>query len=304
MGLALLPLFHVGGLLGSVLPVLFIGGTVVLQARFDAGETLRLIQAHKVQGMVGVPAIYQFLAAHPAFATTDLSSLVVLTSGGAPLPLHTIEVYRQRGILFRQGYGLTEAAAGVTGMDPQDCFTHAGSVGKAVHFVDLRIVDDQGADVPPGARGELWVRGPNVMAGYWNRPEETAKVLVDGWLRTGDAASRDEAGYVTIYGRQKEMIISGGENIYPAEIENALAEHAGVAEATVFGVPDATWGQRPVAFVAARPGQVLTAAELAAFLEERLARFKLPREFHLVPALPRSAAGKVLQDELRKLLSQ
>ncbi|MDY0060437.1 MAG: long-chain fatty acid--CoA ligase [Myxococcota bacterium] len=304
VGLALLPLFHVGGLLGSVLPVLFIGGTVVLQARFDAGETLRLIQAHKVQGMVAVPAIYQFLAAHPDFATTDLSSLVVLTSGGAPLPLHTIEVYRQRGVLFRQGYGLTEAAAGVTGMDPQDCFTHAGTVGKAVHFVSLRIVDDQGADVPPGARGELWVRGPNVMAGYWNRPEETAKVLVDGWLRTGDAASRDEAGYVTIYGRQKEMIISGGENIYPAELENALAEHAGVAEATVFGVPDATWGQRPVAFVAARPGQVLTAAELVAFLEERLARFKLPREFHLVPALPRSAAGKVLQDELRKLLSQ
>jgi len=302
VGLCALPLFHVGGLNGSVLPMLYIGGTVVLQRRFDPGETLSLIERHWVQGMVGVPAMFQLLAAHPRFAAADLSSLLVLTSGGAPLPRHTIELYRQRGILFRQGYGLTEAAPGVTGMDPQDCFRKAGSVGKPVHFVEVRIVDEEGRELPAGSRGELLVRGPNLMAGYHHRPEETARALRDGWLHTGDAAWLDEEGYVYVSGRLKEMIISGGENIYPAEIENALVEHEAVAEAAVIGAPDERWGQRPVAFVALRPGRTLIAEELLAFLEGRLARFKQPREVHFLPFLPRSAAGKVLQEKLQLML--
>lgn len=304
VGLNVLPLFHVGGLNGSVMPVLFIGGTVVLQRQFNPIETLQLIAQHKVQGMVGVPAIFQMMAAMPTFATADLSSVVAFTAGGAPVPMHTIELYKARGIVFRQGYGLTEAAPGVTGMEPQDAYIKPGSVGRPCHHTDVRFVNSAGEPCAPGEQGELLVRGPNVMPGYWNRPEETAEALRDGWLHTGDAGHIDADGYVYVAGRFKEMIISGGENIYPAEIVNAISEHPAVAEAAVVGAPDERWGQRAVAFVARRPGQTLEQDELLAFLEDRLARFKRPRDVHFVPMLPRSAAGKVLQPALRELLSK
>ncbi len=304
VGLTVLPLFHVGGLNGSVTPLIFIGGTVVLQRQFQPLETLQILARERVQGMVGVPAIFQMMAALPQFATTDLSAVVAFTSGGAPLPLHTIETYKERGIVFRQGYGLTEAAPGVTGMEPQDAYLKPGSVGRPCHHVEVRIADDAGEDCGPGAEGELWVRGPNVMPGYWNRPEETAATLHEGWLRTGDAARRDEDGYIWVAGRKKEMIISGGENIYPAEVANALSEHPAVADVAVVGAPDERWGQRPVAFVVLRPGMSPSPEEILASLGDRLARYKHPREIRFLPFLPRNATGKVLQPELRRLISE
>ena len=302
VGLNILPLFHVGGLNGSVMPVLFIGGTVVLQRQFDPAETLHLIERHRVQGMVAVPTVFQMMAAVPEFQSTDLSSVVAFTSGGAPLPRHLLKTYRARGVLFRQGYGLTEAAPGVTGMVPEDAVRKAGTVGRACHHCEVRIVDDSGAECPPGREGELIVRGPNVMLGYWGRPDATAETLRGGWLYTGDLASMDEDGFVTIAGRRGEMIISGGENIYPAEIEQALAEHPAVAESAVLGAADPKWGQRPVAFVACWPGTEATDEELLGFLSEHLARFKLPREIRLLPILPKNAAGKVIRPQLKKLL--
>ena len=303
IGLAALPFFHVGGLNGSVMPVLYIGGTVIIQRQFDPVGTLSLIERHGVQGMVGVPAIFQFLAALPQFETTDLTSVIAFTSGGAPLPLHTIEIYKKRGIVFRQGYGLTEAAPGVTGMEPQDAYEKPGSVGRACHHTEVRVIDAEGRPCAPGERGEVVVRGPNIMLGYWNRPDETAETLRDGWLRTGDAGQMDADGFLYVAGRIKEMIISGGENIYPAEVMNALCEHPAVAECQVIGAPDPKWGQRPVAFVALRPGQEATADRFSEFLEGRLARFKHPRDYHLLPFLPRNATGKVQDSELRKLLA-
>jgi fatty-acyl-CoA synthase len=302
VGLNILPLFHVGGLNGSVMPVLFIGGTVVLQRQFDPVESLALIERHRVQGMVGVPTIFQMMASVPELESADLSSVVVFTSGGAPLPRHLQETYRKRGVVFRQGYGLTEAAPGVTGMDPEDAYRKPGSVGRACHHTEVRIVDETGVECPPGVPGELVVRGPNVMLGYWNRPDATAEALRDGWLHTSDIATMDADGYVTIVGRRGDMILSGGENIYPAEIEHAAADHPAVAECAVVGADDEKWGQRPVAFVACWPGHEIGAEELLAFLEDRIARFKLPREVRLLPMLPKNAAGKVLRAELRKLL--
>lgn len=304
IGLAVLPFFHIGGLNGSVTPLLFIGGTTIIQKQFDPKETIRLIVAHKVQGMLGVPAIFLALAAQPAFHTADLSHVVAFTSGGAPLPLHTIKLYEARGIVFRQGYGLTEASPGVTGMEPQDAYVKPGSVGRACHHTEVRIVNEDDEACGVGERGEVVVRGPNVMLGYWNRPEATAEALKGGWLRTGDAGMIDEEGYLFVYGRQKQMIISGGENIYPQEIVNALTEHPGVIECAVMGVDDERWGQRPAAFIVKWPHIELTASDLEGFLEGRIARFKHPRDYHFLPMLPRSAAGKVLNSELEKYLQE
>lgn len=302
VGLATLPLFHVGGLNGSVLPLLFIGGTVVIQRQFAPLETLALIRAHKVQGMVGVPAMFQMMAAMPTFGSADLSSVIAFTSGGAPLPLHTIEVYRARGIVFRQGYGLTEAAPGVTGMEPQDAFLKPGSVGRPCHHTEVRVVNELDEDCAPGVSGEVIVRGPNIMPEYWNRPAESAEALRGGWLRTGDAGHFDADGYLFVAGRIKEMIITGGENLYPAEVVNALSEHPAVADAAVIGMPDEKWGQRPVAFIVGWPGKAVDAAALGAHLEGRLARYKHPREYHFVAMLPRNATGKVVRQKLVDLL--
>jgi fatty-acyl-CoA synthase len=276
---------------------------VVIQKQFNPLETLALIQQHKIQGMVGVPAMFQMMAAMPTFASTDLSSVIAFTSGGAPLPLHTIELYRARGIVFRQGYGLTEAAPGVTGMEPQDAFLKIGSVGRPCHHTEVRVVDENDQDCAPGVSGEVIVRGPNIMPGYWNRPQESAETLRGGWLRTGDAGHFDTDGYLFVAGRIKEMIITGGENVYPAEVVNALMEHPSVADAAVIGMPDEKWGQRPVAFIVAWPGKPVDAAGLGGYLEGRLARYKHPREYHFVPALPRNATGKVVRAGLVELLA-
>ena len=306
VGLSILPLFHVGGLNGSVMPLIFIGGTVVLQRAFDPTETLRLIEKHRVQGMVGVPAVFQMMAAMPQFQTADLSSVVAFTSGGAPLPLHVIDTYKARGVVFRQGYGLTECAPGVTGMEPQDAYAKPGSVGRACHHTHVRVVDEAGNDCPASVEGEVIVAGPNVMIGYWNREKDTAEAIQNGWLHTGDAGHFDADGYLYVAGRIKEMIISGGENIYPAEVANALFEHPALVDCAVIGVPDEKWGQRPVAFVvlhpAAGPAESFDTSAFNGFLQDRLAKYKHPREYRFVKFLPRNATGKVVKGELLKLM--
>ncbi|MGZ8740969.1 MAG: AMP-binding enzyme, partial [Gaiellaceae bacterium] len=234
----------------------------------------------------GVPANYLFLSQEPAFASADLSSLRRAVVGGAPMPEALLGVWHGRGVDIVQGYGLTEAAPNVLCLPPEDAARRAGWAGKPYPHVDVRL----------SAEGELQVRGPNVFAGYWRNPEATAEVLVDGWLRTGDVAERDDEGFYRIKGRLKDMYISGGENVYPAEVESVLYEHDAIADAAVVGVPDERWGEVGVAFVVADGS--ISEDEVIDFVRGRLARFKAPKAVHFVGALPRSAMGKVSKEDL------
>ncbi|MEU6668474.1 o-succinylbenzoate--CoA ligase [Streptomyces sp. NPDC046727] len=290
------PLFHTAALNMTCLPTVLKGGTLVLQESFSPSRTLDLVERLRVTVMFGVPAMFQQIAAEPRFADADLSSLRMLLCGGAPVPEALIRTYQQRGLGFLQGYGMTEASPGVCLLDAEHALDKAGSAGTPHFFSDIRIVDPDGSDAP---HGELLVEGPNVMSGYWNLPEETAAAIQDGWLRSGDIARTDEDGYVTIVDRAKDMIISGGENIYPAEIENALHQHPAVGDCAVIGVPDDKWGEVPRAVVVLAPRARASAEDILAFLEGRLARYKIPKSLVLTDALPRSGAGKLLKQRIR-----
>jgi fatty-acyl-CoA synthase len=284
--LAFLPQFHCGG--WNVQPLLawWKGARVVLERQFDASRALRLIGEKGVTTLMGVPANYLFMAQDAAFADADLSTLRRAVVGGAPMPVPLIEQWRDRGVEIVQGYGLTEAAPNVLCLPPEDAMRKIGSAGRPYPYVEV--------DVAPN--GELLVRGPNVFAGYWRNDEATAAALAGGWLHTGDVVERDEEGYFWIKGRVKEMYISGGENIYPAEVESVLHEHPHVADAAVVGVPDETWGEIGIAFVVA-DGDA-TEDELIAFARERLARFKVPKAVRFVDELPRNSMGKIQKGEL------
>ena len=290
--LQVLPQFHCGGWNVQALLAWWKGATVVLERGFDPARCLALIAEKRVTTMMGVPANYLFLAQEPAFATSDLSSLRRAVVGGAPMPEPLLELWRQRGVAIVQGYGLTEAAPNVLCLPPEDAVRKLGSAGKPYPHVEVRLSDE----------GELEVRGPNVFAGYWRNPEATAAAFDDGWLRTGDIAERDEEGFYWIKGRLKDMYISGGENVYPAEVEAVLHEHPAIADAAVVGVPDERWGEIGVAFVVA--AAAVDEAELVEFLRGRLARFKVPKTIRFVDALPRSGMNKVLKDELRASLTE
>jgi fatty-acyl-CoA synthase len=298
--LQVLPQFHVGG--WNVQPLLawWRGATVVLEPQFDPSRTLRLLAEERVTTLMGVPATYLFLSQEPGFADADLSSLRLAVVGGAPMPESLLETWNQRGVEIVQGYGLTEAAPNVLCLPPDDARRKLGFAGKPYPHVDVALRDPEtGALVDGPGVGELVVRGPNVFAGYWRNPEATAAAFADGWLLTGDVAERDGEGFYRIAGRIKDMVVSGGENVYPAEIEDVLAEHRAVLEAAVVGVPDERWGEACAAFVVLVEGASATEQELRDHCGERLARFKVPKTFAFVDALPRSSMGKVLKDELR-----
>ncbi|MFF7778255.1 long-chain fatty acid--CoA ligase [Streptomyces tanashiensis] len=294
------PLFHTGALNMSCLPILLKGGTVLLESSFDAERTLRLVERHRVTSMFGVPTMFDAMAATPGWAEADLTSLRTLLCGGAPVPTRTAHAYLDRGLAFVQGYGMTETAPGALILDRADSLTHAGTAGVPHFFTDVRVLLPSGEEAAPGEKGEVVVAGPNVTPGYWNLPEATAAAFRDGGrFRSGDVAVVDEDGYVRLVDRLKDMIISGGENIYPVEIEDALLGHPDVAEAAVIGVPDARWGEVGRAVVVTRAGATVTAGELIAHLEARLARYKIPKSVVLAPDLPRNATGKLLKAPIR-----
>jgi fatty-acyl-CoA synthase len=298
--LQVLPQFHSGG--WNVQPLLawWKGATVVLEPSFEPARALALIEEHRVTTMMGVPATYLFMSEQPEFASVDLSSLRLAVVGGAPMPESLLELWQRRGVGIVQGYGLTEAAPNVLCLPPEDAERKLGYAGKPYPHVDVALRDPETGELLDGvATGELVVKGPNVFAGYWRDPEATAAAFAGGWLLTGDVAQRDDEGYYRIVGRLKELVISGGENVYPAEIEDVLHAHLAVAEAAVFGVPDERWGEVCVAVVALRPGAEVDEASLLDWCRARLARYKVPKEVRFVEALPRSAMNKVLKDELR-----
>jgi fatty-acyl-CoA synthase len=303
--LTVLPLFHTGGLNCYTNPVLHAGGTVLIMRAFDPGAALQLISepAQGINSFFGVPSIYQFMAQHPAFDSADFSRLIIGGVGGAPMPVPLLKIWEARGVALQQGYGMTETSPAVLTLDREDAARKAGSSGKPVLHTDVRIVRPDGADADVGELGELWVKGPNVTPGYWNRPDANQSSFTDGWLHTGDATRVDDEGFYYIVDRWKDMYISGGENVYPAEVENVLHQIPAIAEAAIIGVPDAQWGEVGMAIVAVKPGHRLTEADIHAHCAANLARFKCPRLIRFVDALPRNATGKIHKPTLRKNFS-
>ena len=295
------PLFHIAALAQTLIPAVLKGGRVILEPSFEVGTTFDLIEAERVTMMFGVPAMFTFLAQSPRWARADLSSLRHLLCGGAPVPEPLIRTYQERGLTFLQGYGMTEAAPGALFLAAEHSVAKAGSAGVPCFFSDVRLVAPDGSPAAPGQPGEVYVQGPNVTPGYWGRPEETEKVLsADGWFRSGDVGVADEEGFVRISDRINDMIISGGENVYPAEVESALYGHPAVAECAVIGVPDDRWGEVGKALIVLRPGETPPAGDLVAYLYGRLARYKIPKYVEFVAELPRNAAGKLLKARIRE----
>lgn len=294
------PLFHTGGFNVLTLPLLHVGATVIILRAFDAARVLELIEQYRCTFFFGVPTMYQIMSEEPCFATTDFSSLRYFISGGAPCPVPLIEAYQKRGVAFTQGYGLTEVGPNCFKLGVADSVRKAGSIGFPSFHSEARIVDEKGRDVERGAVGELILRGGHVCSGYWQNIEATDAALSDGWFYTGDLARQDAEGYHYIVGRAKDMIISGGENIYPAEVEAVLHDHPSVASAALIGLPDSKWGETPVAVIIKRPGDGVTADDIINFCEGKLARYKIPRHVFFVEEFPLLASGKIFKRLLKE----
>lgn len=298
----IVPLFHVTGNVPVMLGSLASGNKLVIMHKWDPGRALELIERERVTQFVGVPTQSWDLLEHPDFATRDTSSLKSVGGGGAPAPPSLVNRVAKSFKTAKPniGYGMTETNAYGPGNTGTDYETHPTSTGRVVPIVEAEVFDANGERVPRGHRGEIWMKGPHLIRGYWNNPEATAATFTDGWLRTGDLGRIDEEGFVYLEDRAKDMILRGGENVYSAEVEAAIYEHPGVYEAAVFGVPHERLGEEVAAMIVPRPGHEIDADELSAFLKERIAGFKVPTQVRFSPsALPRNAAGKILKRDLR-----
>ncbi|MDR3763439.1 MAG: AMP-binding protein [Acidobacteriota bacterium] len=295
------PMYHAGGLTVFLTAGILLGCTMIVHRHFDASEVWRTIEQERVSLLFAVPTIFKVMMEVPEFATCDTRSVRWFISGGAPLPLYLIAAYLGRGILFKQGYGLTEVGVNCFAIGDEDARSKLGSIGKPMPFTEAQLVDEAGREAATGEVGELWLKGPHVCRGYWNNAQATAEVLdAGGWFHTGDMVRRDGEGNFYIAGRVKEMFISGGVNVCPAEVEAELLLHPAVEDAAVVGVEHAKWGEVGAAFVVLRAGHVGRAEELTEFLAHKLAHYKLPHHYRFVSGLPRTAYGKVLRAELQR----
>lgn len=293
------PLFHIGALHASATPGLYAGQKLIIQRFFNPNESLKLIEKEKVNLMFGIPVMFLFMTLDPDFEKTDFSSVNFFIAGGSPCPRSLIETYMQKGVTFNQGYGMTETATAITALRSEDALRKLGSCGKPVFHTDIRIVDLEGSDLPQGEMGEVLVKGPNVIREYWRRPKETAETIEDGWLHSGDMGYIDDEGYLFLVDRKKDMYISGGENVYPAEVEDVIMSFDKVADAGVIGIPDKKWGEIGMAIVVKKPDAELTENEVIEFCKGKLAKYKIPKKVTFIDALPRTATGKILKKELR-----
>ena len=293
-----LPLFHVGAL-NPLLSIANLGGTGVIMSEFDPVKMWEVLRDEKVTVTLAVPVMLQFMLLTYDPEAHQVPSLRWVMSGAAPVPESLIRTYEDMGIEIHQVYGLTETCGPACLISPNDALEHAGSTGKSFFYTDVRVVNEAGDDCEPNEPGEVLVRGPHVMIGYWNRPEATAEAVTDGWLSTGDVAVIDADGFVYIQDRVKDMIISGGENVYPAEIENAILTMEGVNEVAVIGVPSEKWGESPLAIVV-RADDTVTAEAVLEYTDGKLARFKQPRAVEFVDTIPRNPTGKILKRILRE----
>jgi fatty-acyl-CoA synthase len=293
------PLFHTGGWNVLTTPFLHRGAKLVLLRRFDPERVLRLCDEVGVTVLFGLPTIMELLRRSPAFAEARLDTVRYAIVGGEPMPVERIRFWHDRGIPIRQGYGLTEFGPNVFSLQEEHAERKIGSIGFPNFYIEARVVDDQGRELPADAVGELALRGPVCTPGYWNDPQATAAAIRDGWFHTGDLVRRDEEGFFFVVDRKKDMYKSGGENVYPAEVEAFLRTHPAVREVAVVGVPDPQWGEVGRAFVVAEPGSALDSAALLEYCAGRLAKFKTPRHVTLVAQLPRGDSGKILKRALR-----
>ena len=295
------PMFHTGGLFVYTLPQVIFGGTTVLIRQFDPEQVLTLLQHERVTIFAAVPTMYQMLTTAPNWESADLSTLRFCTSGGAPLPVPLVEKYtREKNIRFKQGFGMTEFGPGIFALAPEDAIRKAGSIGRPNFYVDAQIVDDENRFLGPNETGELILKGPSYCSGYFNNPAATEAAIDErGFFHTGDMAYYDEESYFYIVDRKKDMFISGGENVYPAEIETVLYQHPAVHMCAVIGLPDEQWGEVGKACVVLKPGQSASEEELLRLMTERLAKYKVPKSVTFMNALPISAAGKILKRDLR-----
>ncbi|MBT3389131.1 MAG: long-chain fatty acid--CoA ligase [Chloroflexi bacterium] len=300
--LCVFPLFHAGGLFAYVSSQIVFGNTTILTRIFDPEQVLNLIEREQVTVFAGVPTMYQGLTQAPNWDSADMSSLRFCTSGGAPLPVPLVEQYtREKGIRFKQGFGMTEFGPGLFALPPEDAIRKAGSIGRPNYFVDVRIVDEHNQPLGPNQPGELILRGPSGFSGYWNNPEASSAVLDDdGWFHTGDIVEYDDEWYFYVRDRKKDMFISGGENVYPVEIENVLYTHPAVHMCAVVGLPDEKWGEVGLACVVLKPGADASEEILMEHMRSHLARYKVPKRVTIMEALPLSGMGKILKRELRE----
>ncbi len=301
INLAFLPLFHTGGLNVFANPGFHYGATTLVMRSFDPAEALRLLTDPEVgvTHFIGVPANYLFMSQVPAFEDASFPTIVTACVGGSPTPLPLIQTWESKGLPLQQAYGMTETSPLVLALKPEDCSVKIGSAGLPCLHTEVRVVDELGNDVAPGETGELWVRGPNVTPGYWNRPEANEASFTDGFLHTGDATRQDEEGFFYVVDRWKDMYISGGENVYPAEVESVIFELPEVGEVAVIGVPDEKWVEVGRAIVVAKEGAQLDEATVINHCRAKLARYKVPQSVVFVDEIPHNATGKVLKRELR-----
>jgi len=286
------PLFHSGGLLVDVVPVLYKGGTLILRRRFQPHEIFETVQKYHVTIIEMAGTLFQFLLHQCNPRQYDLSSVRCYFTGGERIPTAMLNEYYEKGITISQVFGLTETST-ITWLPYEDAIRKIGSVGLPIFHGEVRIVDKKGYDVASGEVGEIIVNGPAIMSEYWNRPDLTAETIRDGWLHTGDLARMDEDGYLYIIDREKDMYISGGENVYPAEIEKILFTHPKVFDAGIVGVPDEKWGEAGKAFIVLKPGETMAETEVLEFLKGKIAKYKIPKYVEFVRELPKTPSGKI-----------
>jgi len=296
-----MPLFHTGGLNALSLPILMAGGTVVIGHRFDAEQALEEIIKHKATISLFVPTMYQVMIQTKTFHTADFPKVRVFLSGGAPCPVTIYEAFEKRNLSFKEGYGLSEAGPNNFFIDADSAKRKRGSVGKNMQFVETLVVSDNKEPCLIDEVGELWIRGRHVFSGYWNKGQETAQTMHMDWLKTGDLAKVDADGDHYIVGRKKDMIVTGGENVYPSEIEQCLIQHGWIQEAAVIGVPDDRWGEVVTAFVSLADSDSYSEKQLIEYCREQLGGYKIPKKFIILPELPKTHVGKIDKKRLANL---
>lgn len=299
--MTVIPLFHIGGHMLWTLPHLIVGGRILLLRRFDPETTLRLLAEEKITNVYFIPAMAKMVLALPNWRDYDLRSLRFIGAGGEPVPERVTRAFGEIGIPVLNSYGLTETSDGTTTMRPWNVSGKpANCIGKPLTMTDLKIIDAEGREADAGVEGEILHRGPSVVDAYWKRPEETVKAFREGWLHTGDLAVKDKEGFVYFLGRKDDMIITGGENVYPAEVEEAILSYPKVADVAVLGVPDEKWGQTVKAVIAPKPGEKIEEKEIVEHIQSRLSRFKRPRIIQFVDSLPKIGSGKLDRVTIKK----
>lgn len=295
-----MPMFHTGGLNALSIPILMMGGTVVIGHHFDAAEAVESINRYHCTIILLVPTMYHMLIQSEEFKSNHFPSMKIFLSGAAPCPMQIYEAFQKKGLAFKEGYGLTEAGPNNFYINPEEAQLKRGSVGKPMMFNSITLEKTNGREATANEVGELLIRGKHAFSFYWNNEQATKETMTDGWIRTGDLARRDEQGYYYIVGRKKDMIITGGENIYPLEIEHWLAEHPAIEEAAVIGLPDEKWGEVVAAFIVFKEWSI-TEGELKTYCEAKLGRYKIPKKFIQVNELPKTHVGKIDKKKLKEM---